>query len=581
MHSGYFLPFFARSWCRALGLLLTLLTLLAGTAAYGRVVLDLDASKQPVALADWGEYWIDSREPGGKENTAEDVDTSSTIAWAATLPRGIYPLKAGQVLWIRFTVPPAPDEERWVLEIPYPALDRASLYSKDKAGQLGEQRAGDLTAVNQWPTPHRHPLLAVQFNAEEPTRYLLRIENAQGFSAPLRFITQRRALLGEQQTSLFLGFYFGIALLGLLTGLICFVWLRERAYLYYSATCALVGLTLAALSGAAALHLWPNSPVWADISLSILGVWTLMSVVFLNAGVVSLAQRSRVLNWLVLATVATGLALSVLLATTPSALRLTLFVPYLVLVSAVLVGINFWAWRHGDRFGGWLLLAAVPFAAGWGIANARYMGWLPLSILTEQSGLATMALQLPIFLTALILRSKGSSQTRSRMTGLQRIDPATGLLNEYVFGERLLRYGARAQRLEHHSAIMLIDLINIEQIQRDYGRRAADQLPVRVASRLLSTIRDIDSVARLSERRFGILVEGPISPQEAASLGPRIIARCLMPSKGMHSECVAQVRVAYALLPYPSLDGQSLITRLEERLTTAALADDKRAVFAL
>ena len=581
MHSGYFLPFFARSWCRALGLLLILLALLAGTAAYGRVVLDLDASKQPVALADWGEYWIDTRDSRLKDKTAEDVDTSSTIAWVATLPRGIYPLKAGQVLWIRFTVPPAPDEERWVLEIPYPALDRASLYSKDKAGQLSEQRAGDLTAVNQWPTPHRHPLLAVQFNAEEPTRYLLRIENAQGFSAPLRFITQRRALLGEQQTSLFLGFYFGIALLGLLTGLICFVWLRERVYLYYSATCVLVGLTLAALSGAAALHVWPNSPVWTDKSLSMLGVWTLMSVVFLNACVVSMAQRSRVLNWLVLATVAIGLALSVLLATTPSALRLTLFVPYLVLVSAVMVGINFWAWRHGDRFGGWLLLAAVPFAISWAIANARYVGWLPFSVLTEQSGMATMALQLPIFLTVLILRSQESLQNRSRIAGLNRIDPATGLLNEHVFGERLLRYGARAQRLGNHCAVMLIDLINTEQIQRDYGRKAADQLPVRVASSLLSTIRDIDSAARLSERRFGILIEGPISPQEAVSLGPRIIARCLMPSKGMHPECVAQIRVAYALLPVQNPDSQSLMSRLEERLTAAAVAEDKRAVFAL
>ena len=578
MHLGYFLPFFVRSWCCALGLLIALL---AGTASHGRTVLELDVNKQPVALADWGEYWLDSRGTSFDNRTADEVDTNGTIAWAPTLLPGIYPLKAGQVLWIRFTVPPAPDDERWVLEIPYPALDRASLYSKNKAGWWSEQRTGDLTAVNQWPTPHRHPLLAVKFNAEEPTRFLLRLENAQGFSAPLRFITSSQVLRGEQQTSLFLGFYFGMAMLGMLTGLICFAWLRERAYLYYSATCVLVGLTLAALSGAAALQLWPNSPVWADKSLSILGVWTLMSVVLLNACVVSLAQRSRLLNGVVTATVAIGLMVAVLLATTPSALRLTLFVPYLVLIPAVLIVINFWAWRHGDRFGGWLLLAAVPFAIGWAIANARYVGWLPLSVLTEQSGLATMALQLPIFLTALILRSQESLQNRNRMTGLDRIDPATGLLNEHVFNVRLLRMSIRSQRLGHHSAIVIIDLVNREQTQRDFGRKAADQLPVRMASRLLSTIRDIDSAARLSERRFGILVEGPISPQEAISLGPRIIARCLMPFEGLHVECVAQVRVAYALVPHQSLGGESLLTRLDERLTAAELANDKRSIFTL
>ena len=571
MRLGYPYPFLVR-------ILFCLLCMFSAChTAHARSILELDTSRQPVALADWGEYWIDSQ----VDRSATEVDTSRTIPWAATLMRGIYPLKAGQTLWIRFTVPPAPDEDRWVVEIPYPALDRASLYSKNKAGQFTEQRFGDLTAVNQWPTPHRHPLLLVQFNAEEPTHFLLRIENAQGFSAPLQFITSRRVLRDEQQNSLFLGFYFGMALLGMLTGLICFVRLREQAYLYYSATCVLVGLTLAALTGAAALHLWPSSPKWADMSLSVLGVWSLMSVLLLNARVVSLAQRSRLVHRLVLATAATGLGVSILLATTPSALRLSLFLPYLVLVPIMLVSINFFAWRLGDRYGGWLLLAAVVFAIGWSVTAGRYLGWLPLSVLTEQSGLATVALQLPIFLTVLILRSQDSRQNRSRILGLNRIDPETGLHTEHVFNERLVRMSARSKRLKHQSAVVLIDLINTEQTLRDFGRKAADELPLRVASRLLSTIRDIDSAARLSGLRFGILVEGPISDEQATSLGPRIIARCLMPFKGMPTTCVAKVRIAYARVPYPSTNGQSLMSRLEQRLAAAAEADDKRAVFAL
>ena len=165
--------------------------------------------------------------------------------------------------------------------------------------------------------------------------------------------------------------------------------------------------------------------------------------------------------------------------------------------------------------------------------------------------------------------------------GLDRIDPATGLINEQVFAERMLRTSVRSARLKHNSVVVLIDVINTEQTQRDFGRKVAEQLPLRVAARLLSTIRDIDSVARLSERRFGLLVEGPISAEEAASLGPRIIARCLMPFKGLHDECVAKVRVAYALMPYQDAASQSLMSRLEDRLNTAAAADDKRAVFNL
>lgn len=557
--------------CLMVGVLLGLFS----QVVFARTVLDLDATKQPIALGDWGEYWIDSVSQRGPDQ----VDASSALTWLPTPERGIYPLKPGQTLWIRFTIPPAPDAERWVLEIPYPALDRASLYTKDRLGQFTEQRAGDLTAVNKWLTPHRHPLLVVAFNAEEPTAYLLRLENAQGFSAPLRFVNARYILRNEQSSSLFLGVYFGIAALGCAIGLIGLLWLRDRAYLYYGISSALVGLTLAAITGVAALHLWPNSPNWADRSLVILGTGALVSFTLLNATVVSLAERSRRLNLVVWAVAVMGLVLSVVLGFTDSALRLKLVVPYLLLVITVVLCVNLWAWRHGDRFGGWLLLSATPFAITWAISIARYLQWVPLSFATEQGGLASMVFQLPALLTVLILRSQQRRENQRRIMGLDRIDPATGLINEHVFAERMVRMLARSERLKQQSAVLVIDVINAAQTQRDYGRKAADELPLRVASRLLSTAREIDSAARLSERRFGMLVEGPISPADAASLGPRIVARCLMPFKGLHVDCVAQVRVAYALVPFEGNGSQSLLSRLEDRLTAASNSDDKRAVF--
>ena len=573
MQSAYFRPCLARWFCAVVGLCL----LLASVTAQARNVLDLDASKQPVALGDWGEYWIDN----GVQRGPDEVDASTAINWLPNPERGIYPLKPGQALWIRFTIPPAPDAERWVLEIPYPALDRASLYTKDNLGQFTEQRAGDLTAVNRWATPHRYPLLLVAFNAEEPTHYLLRLENAQGFSAPLQFVNATYVLRSEQLISLFLGVYFGIAALGCATGLIGLIWLRDRAYLYYGMCCALVGLTLAALTGAAGLHLWPNSASWADRSLTIIGTWALVSYMLLNATVVSLSERSKRLSKLVGAMALFGLALSVALAVTDSALRLKIVVPYLVLVMAVVLSINLWAWRHGDRFGGWLLLGAAPVTLAWAISIARYLQWIPQSFATEQGGLACMALELPVLLAVLVLRSQRQRENSRRIMGLDRIDPATGLINDVVFAERLQRMSALSHRLKHSSAVVLIDVINTEQTQRDFGRKVADQLPLRVASRLLSTIRDIDSAARLSERRFGLLVEGPISADEAAALGPRIVARCLMPFKRLHNECVVQVRVAYALVPHPGRGDQSLLSQLEERLAAAAAVDDKRAVFAV
>ena len=143
-----------------------------------------------------------------------------------------------------------------------------------------------------------------------------------------------------------------------------------------------------------------------------------------------------------------------------------------------------------------------------------------------------------------MLHSRQRCENIRRIDGLDRVDPSTGLINGHVFAVRLMRMIARSERLGQQSAVMLIDSINTEQIDRDFGRNAAEELPLRVAERLLSTAQEIDSAARLPKRRFGMLVEGPFGAEDSSSLGPRIVARYLMPYKGLYIDCVAQVRVA-------------------------------------
>ena len=559
-----------------LALLCAWLLCLTGASAQARTVLDLDARAQPISLSDWGDYVIAAK----SAMTAAQVVTDPSLKWAPTLTNAIYPLDGGQILWIRFTVPPAPDAERWLLEIPYPAMDRASLYTENRAGQWNEQRAGDLTAVSRWSTPHRHPLLAVDFNAETPTRYLLRLENARGFSAPIEFVSSAYLLRSEQQVSLFLGVYFGLALLGCAVGLAGVALLRDRAYLYFGLCSAFIGLTQAAATGAAGLHLWPDSPNWNDRSLVILATGLMMSFLLLNATMVSLAQRSRARNAVMWAVVLAGAVIAVALGLTGSELRPTLFIPYFVVVVLLALAINLWAWRRGDRFGGWLLLSATPMAISSALAISRYLEWIPLSFATEQAIFGSMALQMPAMLLMLLLRSQDRRETSHRIHGLGRLDPATGLINSHVFSERMVRMMARSGRLRHLSAVMLIDIVNSGQVQQEFGSKQADQLPLRVAQRLLSTAREIDTAARLSEHSFGMLVEGPFSAEEAAMLGPRIVARCLMPFGGLPIDCVAQVRVAYALVPREGSTADGLLAQLEACLEAASL-HSKRAVFML
>ena len=552
-------------------------TVLATTAvAQPRTVLDLETGSQLVDLADWGDYWIDTT----GQFSPDEVALTTAIPWKHTGTGAIYPLTTGQVMWVRFTVPPAPDMERWYLEVPDSAVDRASFYTQDTLNRWNEQRAGDKTAVRDWPVPHRHPLFPVALSAEIPTNYLLRLENNHAISPPLRFINEARLSSSEQEVSLILGIFFGLAGLAAIVSALGAISLRDAAYGWFSLSVLLVSLTQATITGIGGLHLWPGAPWWNDISTVTLPLMTVSASLMFISHTVALPERSRTLHRAVTSSAVFGLLFAALLVLLPSGLRENVFAPVLALFQLGALFMLVWAWRRGDRFAPWLMLAYAPVmvAAEWLLA--RSLGFASTGFLSQYGMLISVAVNLPIAMVVLLQRSQHRRENIRRVQGLDRVDPATGLINGHVFAERLMRMISRSGRLRHQSAVMLIDLVNSEQINRDFGRKAAEDLPLRVAARLLSTAREIDSAARLSERRFGMLVEGPFRAEDAATLGPRIVARCLMPYKGLHVDCVAQIRVAFALVPQGGLNPQGVLMQLEE-LLAAEPANNRRAVFEL
>ena len=552
-------------------------TSIVSTSAWSRTALDLDVQQQPVALKDWGDYWIDRT----GQLTAAQVFSAPTHNWQPTQSDIIYPVKVGQALWIRFAVPPAPDAERWYLEVPYPSVNRASLFTLDSAGQWGEQKSGDLVAVSKWPVPHRHPLLPIAVSAEVPSSYMLRLENGHSFGVSLQFLSESHLNHSGQRVSLILGIFFGLVGLTVVVSALSALSLRDPAYGFYAASVTLTGLTQATVTGVAGLHLWPDAPAWNDVSTSVLPILELTATLMFVSAAVSLPERSARLHRLFIGIAVLGLLAAVAVALVPIDLRMRVLMSYVFLPQILALSALVWAWRRGDRFAPWLILGFAPVILAAACISARNMGWLPVSFLTQHASQIAVAIELPILMLILMLRSQQHRENQRRILGLDRMDPATGLINGHVFAERLMRMIARSERLKQQSAVMLIDIVNTEQIERDFGRKAAEELPLRVAQRLLSTAREIDSAARLSERRFGMLVEGPFNAEDAGALGPRIVARCLMPYKGLHIDCTAQVRVAYALVPHQSTHAQSLLSRLEKRLALAASTGDKRAVFML
>jgi GGDEF domain-containing protein len=561
---------------RRLAAALLLLAAVGGPPAFALEPVRLDSARQPQDLGSAGEAWID---PTG-EAIAENVVSDPKLAWAPTREGAIYPLTTGKALWIRFRLAPPAEPEHWYLEVPYPSVNKVTLYTPDITGEWVPQSAGDRLPVADWPVPHRQPLLPLVNPTREPRPFLVRVENGHSFGAPLMFVSERHVNRTEQQMALVLGIYFGLAALAVTLSTVAAVTLRDRAYAHYASMVALMALTQASITGVAGLHLWPRLPWWNDLAALMLPVLGVGSLIAFASAVASIRQRSsRLYRLLTVASVA-AVPIALAIAFSDPSLRFRLMVPYIVVASHLALGALLWASLRGDRYAPWVLAGSLPVAIGAAFPLARTLGLIPSGFWSTHGMQVGIAIELPVLLVILMLRSQQRREHHRRIQGLVRIDPATGLINAHVFHERLVRLISRSVRLKIRSAVLLVDIVNMEQIRREFDRELAEELPLRAAGRLLAAARDIDSVARLGEHRFGLLLEGPLKADEVAEAAPRVVARCLMPFKGRPLNWAPQVHVAQALIPMDGTDAAQLVGQLEMLLASAP-PDSKRTVYLL
>ncbi|MEJ5989916.1 7TM diverse intracellular signaling domain-containing protein [Ramlibacter sp. PS3R-8] len=567
---------FARVSRWGVAVVLLLAALLLPGHASAAAPLDFGA-RQPILLDDAGQAWTDE----SSSLQVEDVARMGGVRWEPTSAEAIYPLHRGRSLWIRFSVPPTRASERWYLEVPYAGVDKVTLYSRDAAGRWQARIAGDSVPVAAWPVPHRHPVLPLQVSAAESQLHLLHVENGAAFGVPLRFVSESHLGRSEQRVSLALGVYFGLSALAVVLALVGAVTLRDRAYSLYGLSIVLMGATQAALTGLGGVHLWPDWAWWNGMAAHVMPLFAVSSLQLFFAEVVSLRDRSRVLYWLLVALAAASAPIAIAMMFSPDVEeRLRMLVTYVILSTAGGLGVTAWAALRGDRYAPWLLLGVLPVAIGALAPIARASGLIPVSFWTNHVMQLMIAIELPVMLVLLALRSQHRREHVRRLQGLDRFDPATGLINATVFHERLVRLITRSQRSKVRSAMLLVDIANSDALRRRFGSDVSHEITLRVAGRLLSVAREIDTVARLSDHRFGILMEGPLRANEVAEAGPRVVARCLMPFPSRPLEWVPHVRVAQAVIPMDGTDPAQLVGQLELLLASAP-ADSRRSVFML
>ena len=153
-------------------------------------------------------------------------------------------------------------------------------------------------------------------------------------------------------------------------------------------------------------------------------------------------------------------------------------------------------------------------------------------------------------------------------------DPLTGLANRVLLRDHLERALARRGRSPGTIALLFVDLDDFKRINDSYGHAAGDQILVRVAERLVDTVRADDVVGRQSGDEFAVLLAQVRDPDEAAVSAKRILGELRRPILlGAHSIVVGGT-IGVAVAMEPGATAEDLLTQADAAMY-AAKADGK------
>lgn len=489
----------------------------------------------------------------------------------------------GGALWLQLETPKLSPTKRWFLVLEGAAFtDLATLYVLAPHGQWTRQDAGDHLPVAYWPYPDRTPVFGL--DATPGSTVWLRLQNHPSPLSPSLQLLDAQDLQNNRDHSLLLlGGYLGFVLLVLFLAGVHVQLYGDRVFVaYFCYVACMLGFQLA-FTGLGGLLFWPTLATWNDAAPALFMLWLTASGIWFVREVAAVQRHHRGLyhfmtGWSLLGFVFPALYFLFLSTATFKLLNL-----YGLLSVMLSMAVCIWAWRKGEVYAGWTALGFLPLHLAYPFPALRSAGLLADSWLTQYAVLIGSAIEIPLLLYILHRRAKDFNENRARMRVIDTTDPLTGLTILPVLLLRLADTHRRARGSGGECALVLVDLSNHEEIVASEGREMGDRALVVAAAQLSSLVRDVDTVCRVADTRFAILLEAPFKALLLRLFAQHIIAKGLAAAPPLPLHLSPRFRVAtMALAPqtegeYPS-DKDSALLLLDHLHEALNQLDTRKAV---
>lgn len=428
-------------------------------------------------------------------------------------------------LWLRFDAMATGAETHWLLTLPLPTVDSVTLYYRNAAGQWVKQLGGDSVPISQWRQAGRYPAFSMAQGTDQLVRYYVQIAHTRiPFSAWPQILRDDELMVSRQNEHTLLGMYFALVGLMALLAVVYAITNRDWGFGTYAIYAIMMGASLSAVTGMMALYWWPESPqlnngaaMLAHSCMAGAGLWFVRTVT-------APRRFSRTLDWTML-TLSIAMPLIGLLnalvqqSASFAIYNVALGTCMLLVLIAVTVAIF-----EGDRNARWLALGFLPIVVTSIAPLLRNFGMINTDFSTEYGRMLGSVLELPILFYGLTRRVAQRRDPAARATGLRSTDPLTGLYSLGKLTHKLKQVLYTSARYHQPFALLVIDLTNLATLQKKYNREIADRALVMASARIRSLAGSDDTVARVGDTQFALLIEGPVSADDANDVATKILA---------------------------------------------------------
>jgi len=159
--------------------------------------------------------------------------------------------------------------------------------------------------------------------------------------------------------------------------------------------------------------------------------------------------------------------------------------------------------------------------------------------------------------------------TEQRVHHVAQHDVLTGLPNRSLLQDRLSQAVAYAARSGHPVWVMLIDLDRFKFVNDSMGHKAGDVLLMTVAARLRSSLRDTDTVARLSGDEFVVILSQHEDQPLSGDIVQRVMDSVARPVMLGPKEFFVTCSIGVAAYPSDGTAAESLIEHADIAMYSA------------